>query len=153
MMIPMTPQDRLSYSAISQRPRLELPGGARLAVWIIVNIEEWDIHATMPRTVLTPPAGGSPVPKPPRGRHGQHASFGVLHRQAVLAGLVERAAGIGGASVVRDAAARSHEPCAAPLAAVGDRKVLETAVHASPREVGDEPARPLPAAAFRLAGL
>jgi allantoinase len=65
MMIPMTPQDRLSYSAISQRPRLELPGGARLAVWIIVNIEEWDIHATMPRTVLTPPAGGSPVPDIP----------------------------------------------------------------------------------------
>lgn len=65
MMTPMTPQDRLSYSAISQRPRLELPGGARLAVWIIVNIEEWDIHATMPRTVLTPPAGGSPVPDIP----------------------------------------------------------------------------------------
>ena len=61
----MIPQDRLSYSAISQRPRLELPGGARLAVWIIVNIEEWDIHATMPRTVLTPPAGGSPVPDIP----------------------------------------------------------------------------------------
>ena len=61
----MTPQERLSYSAISQRPRLELPGGARLAVWIIVNIEEWDIHGTMPRTVLTPPAGGSPVPDIP----------------------------------------------------------------------------------------
>lgn len=61
----MTPQERLAYSAISQRPRLELPGGARLAVWFIVNIEEWDIHSTMPRTVLTPPAGGSPVPDIP----------------------------------------------------------------------------------------
>lgn len=61
----MTPQERLAYSAIAQRPRLELPGGARLAVWIIVNIEEWDIHSTMPRTVLTPPAGGSPMPDIP----------------------------------------------------------------------------------------
>jgi allantoinase len=61
----MTPQERLSYSAITQRPRLELPGGARLAVWIIVNIEEWDIHSTMPRTVLTPPAGGAPIPDIP----------------------------------------------------------------------------------------
>lgn len=61
----MTPQERLAYSAIARRPRLELPGGARLAVWIIVNIEEWDIHSTMPRTVLTPPAGGSPMPDIP----------------------------------------------------------------------------------------
>jgi allantoinase len=61
----MTPLERLAYSPISQRPKLELPGGARLAVWIIVNIEEWDIHATMPRTVLTPPAGGSPIPDIP----------------------------------------------------------------------------------------
>ena len=61
----MKPSERLSFSAISQRPRLELPGGARLAVWIIVNIEEWNIDETMPRTVLTPPAGGSPVPDIP----------------------------------------------------------------------------------------
>ncbi|MDB5649187.1 MAG: chitooligosaccharide deacetylase [Hyphomicrobiales bacterium] len=61
----MTPLERLAYSPITQRPKLELPGGARLALWIIVNIEEWDIQATMPRTVLTPPAGGSPIPDIP----------------------------------------------------------------------------------------
>ncbi len=61
----MTPQERLSYSAIAHRPRLALPGGARLAVWVIVNVEEWDIHSTMPRTVLTPPAGGAPMPDIP----------------------------------------------------------------------------------------
>jgi peptidoglycan/xylan/chitin deacetylase (PgdA/CDA1 family) len=44
---------------------LELPDGARLAVWIIVNVEEWDIRSPMPRTVLTPPAGGSPMPDIP----------------------------------------------------------------------------------------
>jgi peptidoglycan/xylan/chitin deacetylase (PgdA/CDA1 family) len=61
----MKPKERIDFSAISARPRLELPGGARLAVWVIVNVEEWDIDAPMPRTVLTPPAGGSPMPDIP----------------------------------------------------------------------------------------
>jgi allantoinase len=61
----MRPNERLTYSAISERPPLQLPGAAKLAVWIIVNIEEWDICETMPRTVLTPPAGGSPTPDIP----------------------------------------------------------------------------------------
>jgi allantoinase len=61
----MLPTERLDYSAISERPRLRLPEGARLAVWVIVNVEEWDINETMPRTVLTPPAGGAPMPDIP----------------------------------------------------------------------------------------
>ena len=36
-----------------------------MAVWVIVNIEEWNIDETMPRTVLTPPAGGAPSPDIP----------------------------------------------------------------------------------------
>jgi allantoinase len=59
------PNERLTYSAISERAPLRLPGGAKLAVWIIVNVEEWDIDQTMPRTVLSPPAGGSPMPDIP----------------------------------------------------------------------------------------
>lgn len=61
----MLPHERLSYSPITQRPPLKLPGGARMAVWLIVNVEEWDPLQTMPRTVLTPPAGGSPTPDIP----------------------------------------------------------------------------------------
>ena len=61
----MLPTERISYSPISTRPPLKLPDGNRMAVWIIVNIEEWDIKQTMPRTVLTPPAGGSPMPDIP----------------------------------------------------------------------------------------
>jgi peptidoglycan/xylan/chitin deacetylase (PgdA/CDA1 family) len=61
----MLPTERLDYSAIPQRRPLVLPGGARLAVWVIVNVEEWDASETMPRTVLTPPAGGSPLPDIP----------------------------------------------------------------------------------------
>ena len=61
----MLPTDRIAYSAIDERPPLKLPGGARMAVWIIVNVEEWDPTEPMPRTVLTPPAGGSPMPDVP----------------------------------------------------------------------------------------
>jgi allantoinase len=61
----MLPTERISYSAITQRPPLKLPGGARMAVWVIVNVEEWDPKQPMPRTVLTPPAGGSPSPDVP----------------------------------------------------------------------------------------
>lgn len=61
----MKPLERIDYSPISERPPLILPGGARMVVWTIVNVEEWDIDQPMPRTVLTPPAGGSPSPDIP----------------------------------------------------------------------------------------
>ncbi|MDP1953289.1 MAG: polysaccharide deacetylase family protein [Polaromonas sp.] len=61
----MLPTERLAYSPIDSRRPLRLPGGARLAVWLVVNIEEWDINEPMPRTVLTPPAGGVPSPDIP----------------------------------------------------------------------------------------
>ena len=61
----MLPGDRLAYSAITERARLKLPDGARMVVWVIVNVEEWDFTQPMPRTVLTPPAGGSPMPDVP----------------------------------------------------------------------------------------
>ena len=61
----MLPTERISYSPITERPPLKLPNGARMAVWVIVNVEEWDANMPMPRTVLTPPAGGSPSPDIP----------------------------------------------------------------------------------------
>ena len=51
------PKDRVPFSAIVDRPKLTLPGGARMAVWTIVNVEEWSIERAMPRTVLSPPMG------------------------------------------------------------------------------------------------
>ena len=51
------PKDRIAYSAIVDRPPLKLPDGARIAVWTIVNVEEWSIERNMPRTVLSPPDG------------------------------------------------------------------------------------------------
>jgi peptidoglycan/xylan/chitin deacetylase (PgdA/CDA1 family) len=91
----MLPTERLDYSPISQRKKLVLPGGARLALWVIVNVEEWDINETMPRTVLTPPAGGSPMPDIPNWAWHEYGNrvgfwrmleaFDDLHVPAVLA--------------------------------------------------------------------
>jgi len=61
----MLPADRLAYSPISERAPLKLPDRARMVVWVILNIEEWDPTQPMPRTVLPPPAGGSPSPDVP----------------------------------------------------------------------------------------
>ena len=47
--------ERVPYSAIVDRKPLPLPDGARIAVWTIVNVEEWSIERPMPRTVLSPP--------------------------------------------------------------------------------------------------
>ena len=57
--------ERVPYDAIVDRPPLELPGGARLAVWLIVNIESWEIKRPMPRTVLPPPLGAPLLPDLP----------------------------------------------------------------------------------------
>ena len=61
----MLPSERLAYSAITNRRRLNLPNDARMVVWVITNVEEWDATQPMPRTVLSPPAGGSPIPDIP----------------------------------------------------------------------------------------
>lgn len=61
----MLPTERISFSPIAGRPKLVMPGGKRMALWVIVNVEEWNPRETMPRTVLTPPAGGSPSPDIP----------------------------------------------------------------------------------------
>ena len=58
-------RDRLPYSAIVDRPALVLPGDARIAVWTIVNVEEWNLGGPMPRTVLPPPMGKPLLPDLP----------------------------------------------------------------------------------------
>lgn len=57
--------DRIPYSAIVDRPVLKGPGGARVLVWLIVNVEHWSIERAMPRTVLSPPMGQSLLPDLP----------------------------------------------------------------------------------------
>ena len=59
------PRDRFDYSAIAHRPRWKLPKGARIAVWTIVNVEEWDFEKAMARQYLTAPQGVVTVPDVP----------------------------------------------------------------------------------------
>ena len=53
---------RLPYTPIHARPKLQLPGGARVAVWTIVNVENWSPEGAMPRTVIPPPMGQPMLP-------------------------------------------------------------------------------------------
>jgi hypothetical protein len=97
----MLPTERLNFSAIAHRPKLALPDGARLVIWVIVNVEEWDPAQPMPRTVLTPPAGGAPMPDIPNWawhEYGNRVGFWRMletideHRiRAVLAVIGNRA--------------------------------------------------------------
>ncbi len=61
----MLPRERCDYSAIVDRPPLRLPGGARIVVWSIVNLEVWDIGKPMARQVLPAPMGQPLLPDVP----------------------------------------------------------------------------------------
>jgi allantoinase len=61
----MTLSDRIPYQALIDRPKLQLPDGKRIAVWVILNVEEWRIEKPMPRTVLPPPMGQPLLPDVP----------------------------------------------------------------------------------------
>lgn len=59
------PRERFDYSPIVDRPRWRLPGGARLAVWIVVNVEVWDPARPVARTILPAPQGVAVIPDVP----------------------------------------------------------------------------------------
>ena len=74
----MALSDRIPYQAQVDRPKLTLPGGKRLAVWVILNVEEWRIENAMPRTVLSPPMGQPLLPDVPNWswhEYGMRAGF------------------------------------------------------------------------------
>lgn len=56
---------RVPYQPITERPNLRLPGSARVAVWTIVNVENWTPDGPMPRSVLPPPMGQPLLPDIP----------------------------------------------------------------------------------------
>lgn len=74
--------ERAPYQAIVDRPKLTLPDGGRLAVWVIVNVEEWSIERPMPRTVLPAPMGQPLLPDLPNWawhEYGMRAGFWRIH--------------------------------------------------------------------------
>ncbi len=58
----MTPTQRLPYRAAIDRPPLALPDGKAVAVWPVVNVENWLIDHPMPRQVLVAPTGAALLP-------------------------------------------------------------------------------------------
>lgn len=76
------PHERFDYSAIVDRKPWRLPKGARIAVWTIVNIEEWDIEKPMARQYLTAPQGVAVVPDVPNWAwhdYGMRVGFWRMH--------------------------------------------------------------------------
>ena len=104
----MLPTERLAYSPIPGRPCLSLPGGARMVVWVIVNIEEWDPREPMPRTVLTPPAGGQPSPDIPNWAWHEYGNRVGFWR--ILDALDDH--GVKAVLAINGSAIRSYEPIA-----------------------------------------
>ena len=85
---------RLPYSAIVDRPPLRLPGGARVVVWTIVNVEVWDAGGPMPRAVMPAPGGTPLIPDLPNWawhEYGMRVGFwrlkAMLDRHKVTATL------------------------------------------------------------------
>ena len=86
----LKPRDRIDYSAIVDRPPMALPDGKRVAVWVIVNIENWDIEKPMPRTVLPPPGGQTHIPDIPNWswqEYGMRVGFWRLHEALTSRGI------------------------------------------------------------------
>ena len=102
----MKPLERISYSPITKRPPLKLPGGARMVVWTIVNVEEWDIDQAMPRTVLTPPAGGAPMPDIPNWAWHEYGNRVGFWRFVEILDKLE----IKAALAINGTAVRAYEP-------------------------------------------
>lgn len=59
------PHERFDFSAMPERAPIKLPGDARVAVYTLVNIEEWDIQKPVAREYVTSPAGVATVPNIP----------------------------------------------------------------------------------------
>lgn len=79
----MIPRERLEFSPIERRPPLVLPDGARLVLWPVLALEEWDIGRAMARTVIPPPQGQPMLPDVPNWtwhEYGMRVGFWRLKR-------------------------------------------------------------------------
>lgn len=78
----MRPVERLRYAAPADRPRHTGPGGAKLIVWPVVNVENWLIDNPMPRQVLVAPTGAALQPDLPNWawhEYGMRVGFWRFH--------------------------------------------------------------------------
>jgi allantoinase len=128
------PRERFPYSPITGRPPWRLPDGARIAVWVIVNVEDWDIEKPMPRQVLTAPQGVSVIPDVPNWswhEYGMRVGFWRL-----LEALSSR--GIRAATTINARVCQTYEPLARAMLDAGwefmGHGVVQGAMHLLPDE-------------------
>ncbi len=79
----MLPRERIDYSPIETRPPLRLPDGARLVLWPVLALEDWDIARPMARMVISPPQGQPMLPDVPNWswhEYGMRVGFWRLKR-------------------------------------------------------------------------
>jgi peptidoglycan/xylan/chitin deacetylase (PgdA/CDA1 family) len=83
----MLSHGRTHYTpSFARAPLGPFPGGARLAIHVIVNVEVWDFGRAMPRTALPPPGGGGTIPDVPNFAWYQYGQrVGIWRLMDVLA--------------------------------------------------------------------
>ena len=128
------PHERFEYSAIVDRKPWRLPKGARIAVWTIVNIEEWDIEKPMPRGVISAPQGVATVPDVPNWAwhdYGMRVGFWRMHEA-----LVRRKIPV--TTAINANVCRSYEPVARAMLDAGwefmGHGVKQGAMHLIPHQ-------------------
>jgi len=126
------PRDRFDYSPLPTRKPWKLPRGARIAVWTIVNIEEWDFEKAMARQYLTTPQGVAVVPDVPNWAwHDYGMRVGFWRLLEALAKRKIRATNAINAHVVE-----SYEPVARAMLEAGwefmGHGVVQGAMHLLP---------------------
>jgi peptidoglycan/xylan/chitin deacetylase (PgdA/CDA1 family) len=68
-----SPYGPFPYSPINRRPRLELPGGARVALWVVTNVEFFALDKPMPGDSNERPR---PTDHTPMVRHWSQRDYG-----------------------------------------------------------------------------
>jgi peptidoglycan/xylan/chitin deacetylase (PgdA/CDA1 family) len=126
------PRERFDYSPIVTRRPWKLPRGARIAVWTIVNIEEWDIEKPMARQLLATPQGVSVIPDVPNWAwhdYGMRVGFWRMHEA-----LTKRK--IPATTAINANVCRSYEPVARAMLDAGwefmGHGVVQGAMHLLP---------------------
>ena len=79
----MLPRERLDFSPITERAPLILPDGARMILWPVLALEEWDIARPMARMVISPPQGQPMLPDAPNWtwhEYGMRVGFWRLRK-------------------------------------------------------------------------
>lgn len=106
-------RNRVAFEPIHRRRRLRLPEQARVVVWTIVNVENWQPTDAMPRTVLPPPMGAPLLPDVPNWawhEYGMRVGFWRF-LEALQARSVKATFAVNGSActVYREACQAAHE--------------------------------------------